>query len=85
MQGLAGGVTAGDTTDQLLQGAGAAQTLEVAHQGETAISLLAPAQPLAFGELHPQADRLAIVGEAPQHARWQWCQTQVLQRCGQQR
>ena len=83
MQSQTGGVAAGDPAEQLLQRTGAAQPLQIAHQGQAAVRLTGPAEPLAIAELHPQVHRLAIVGKAAQLTTAQHRQLEILKGLGQ--
>ena len=62
-ESLLGGVVAGEATQQGLKRTGAAQTLEIAHQGQGAIRLARPADAVALWELHLEHHLLAVVGK----------------------
>ena len=68
----------GDLTDQLLQGVGAPESLQIAHQRKLAVGFAPPAQPGAFGQLGPQGHRLALIRKADETAPALHWQRQVL-------
>ena len=77
------GVAAGDAPEQVLQGAGAPQALQIAYEGQGAIGLASPAQGCPFGHVHPQRHRLTVLGKPLQGAPLLNGESQVLQGAGE--
>ena len=76
---MAGGIAAGELTDQLLHRTGAGEALQISHQRQAAITLTGPAEPQALGQLNPQAHAAAFTGEAMQVACTERVQVEVAQ------
>ena len=83
-EGVQGGVAAGDAADQLLGRCGAPEPLQVAHQGQGAISLPAPADPETTGQLGLKHHGFPLIGEAPQDSTPHHRQVEFLKRRHQQ-
>ena len=82
-QGLPGGIAACDRTDQLLQRAGTPELLEIPHQGQLTVGVMAPTQPGALGQLHTHAHGLTLIGKATQVAAAHHRELQILKRLNQ--
>ncbi len=82
-QGLPGGIAACDRTDQLLQRAGTPELLEIPHQGQLTVGVMAPTQPGALGQLHTHAHSLTLIGKATQVAAAHHRELQILKRLNQ--
>ena len=82
-EGLPGGIAACDRTDQLLQRAGAPELLEIPHQGQLTVGVMAPTQPGALGQLHTHAHGLTLIGKATQGAAAHHRELQILKRLNQ--
>jgi len=80
LQGLPGGVAASDRADQLLQGAGATELLEIPHQSQLTGGVMAPAQPGALGKLHTHTHSLTLIGKTTQVATADHREIQILKR-----
>jgi phosphoribosylglycinamide formyltransferase-1 len=78
-----GRVAPGDLTDQLLQGMGAPEPLQIAHERQLAIGFAAPAEPGAFRKLGPQAYRLTLISKTTEKTTALHWQGQVLKRLNQ--
>lgn len=83
LQGEAGGIAPGDRTDQGTQGTGAAQALQVGHQGQPTIALTTPADPLTTRQGDGQIDLLAIIGESLQSSPPQRAEAKIQESCFQ--
>jgi phosphoribosylglycinamide formyltransferase 1 len=82
-QGLASGIAARDLAKQMLQRVGTSQPLQITHQGQAAIGLTTPAQPLALRQTNPQAHSLVVVCETLQFTGRQGSQPKIPQGLGQ--
>ena len=82
-QSLPGGIPACDRTDQLLQRAGTPELLEIPHQGQLTVGVMAPTQPGALGQLHTHAHGLTLIGKATQVAAAHHRELQILKRLNQ--
>ncbi len=80
---MAGGVAAGELTEQGLHRTGAGQALQVADQGEGAITLARPTKPEPFRQMNTQINDLPFTREAPHLATPQWLETQIPQDLGE--
>ena len=82
-QGLPGGIAACDRADQLLQRAGTPELLEITHQSQLTVGVMAPTQPGALGQLHTHAHGLTLIGKATQVAAAHHRELQILKRLNQ--
>lgn len=82
-QSLPGGIAACDRADQLLQRAGTPELLEIPHQGQLTVGVMAPTQPGALGQLHTHAHGLTLIGKATQVAAAHHRELQILKRLNQ--
>jgi phosphoribosylglycinamide formyltransferase 1 len=82
-QSLPGCIAACDRTDQLLQRAGTPELLEITHQGQLTVGVMAPTQPGALGQLHTHAHGLTLIGKATQVAAAHHRELQILKRLNQ--
>lgn len=82
-QRLAGCVTAGNGTDQMLQGAGAAELLQITHQRQLAGGILPPTEPDSLRQLHAQRNSFPLIGEAPKLTAANHREIQILKRLAQ--
>ncbi len=82
-QSLPGGIAACDRTDQLLQRAGTPELLEITHQSQLTVGVMAPTQPGALGQLHTHAHGLTLIGKATQGAAAHHRELQILKRLNQ--
>jgi len=79
LQGHAGCIGVGQLAQELLQGQSRRQTLQISHQGQTAIVLTLPTDAVTAVELHAQVDRYSVLGKARYHAASAGLQTQRLE------